>query len=41
VSKHSTIGMLKCQNDEMQKTPFGVECGHCQWSCEREDLTLR
>jgi hypothetical protein len=39
VLKHFTTGMPKCRNDEMQKTSFGVGCGHCRWSCERDELT--
>jgi hypothetical protein len=32
----ATCEMPKCRNAE--KTPFGVGCGHRQWSCEREEL---
>jgi hypothetical protein len=33
VLKHFTTGMLKCRNDEMQKTPFGVGFSYQELEC--------
>jgi hypothetical protein len=37
VSKHFTIGMLKCQNAKMKKTPFGA--GFRCWELECQNTS--